>query len=706
MPRERSTRAERGRRRRRRGIGRLVTVIAVLAVAGGAVAWAADRDGDTPVSHRAVKKGSARSHHPAVTKVARPTRLVERSVGSLASPVQDAASAAIGQGRVLLLGGLSSADTSKTEIRLVAGGRDTALGTLPFAVHDSAAVRLGDSAYLFGGGNTVQLDQIVRVDPATGRTSVVGRLPAPSSDQAAASVGNTAYVVGGYTGTAWLSTIVAWRPGGSARVVAHLPTPLRYAAVGAAGGKVVIAGGSVPSGNASRVVYSFDPASGAVSRLGVLPAPTTHAAAAAIGDVVYVIGGRGAVLGSATTRIVAVDPVRPSVRTVGRLAAPTSDLAAIALGQRILLAGGRSGATTSGLHELVPTKAKGLATVTPAAPAVPRADPTNVYAYDGRGMLSPAVRAVPPRIYVPNSNSNTVDVIDPRTYHVVEHFSVGALPQHVTPSYDLKTLWVLNDVGNSLTPINPRTTKPGRPIPVDDPYNMYYTPNGRFAIVVAERNSRLDFRYAHTMKLQHALSVPCRGVDHMDFSADGRYLIASCEFSSQMIKVDVRTQRVVGVLTVAHGRGMPQDVKLSPDGKVFYVADMASNGLWELDGARLKVIGFIPTGLGVHGLYPSRDATRLYATNRGEGSISVISFARRRVITKWRLPGGGSPDMGGVSADGKVLWLSGRYSAEVYAIRTTDGKLLARIPVGSGPHGLCVWPQPGRYSLGHTGILR
>jgi DNA-binding beta-propeller fold protein YncE len=173
-----------------------------------------------------------------------------------------------------------------------------------------------------------------------------------------------------------------------------------------------------------------------------------------------------------------------------------------------------------------------------------------------------------------------------------------------------------------------------------------------------------------------------------------------------MIKVDVRTQRVVGVLTLAQGRGMPQDVKLSPDGKVFYVADMMSNGLWELDGKRLKVIGFIRTGLGVHGLYPSRDATRLYATNRGEGSISVISFARRKVITKWRLPGGGSPDMGGVSADGKVLWLSGRYNAEVYAIRTTDGKLLARIPVGSGPHGLCVWPQPGRNSLGHTGILR
>ena len=86
--------------------------------------------------------------------------------------------------------------------------------------------------------------------------------------------------------------------------------------------------------------------------------------------------------------------------------------------------------------------------------------------------------------------------------------------------------------------------------------------------------------------------------------------------------------------------------------------------------------------------------------------IPVINFRTRKVLHKWRIPGGGSPDMGGVSADGRVLWLSGRYSGLVYAIATRTGKLLAKIPVGQGPHGLCVWPQPGRYSLGHTGDLR
>jgi DNA-binding beta-propeller fold protein YncE len=329
-----------------------------------------------------------------------------------------------------------------------------------------------------------------------------------------------------------------------------------------------------------------------------------------------------------------------------------------------------------------------------------------VYAYDGANRLSGAARFAKQLVYVPNSQSDTVDVIDPRSFRIVEHFAVGGLPQHVVPAWDLGHLYVTNDVGTSLTPIDPRTGKPGASIPVDDPYNMYFTPNGRYAIVVAERLHRLDFRDAHTFRLHHSLSVPCLGVDHMDFTANGRQLLASCEFSGQMIVVDVAREKVVRTIDLPNGPGaMPQDVKLSPNGRIFFVADMHANGLWEIDAHSYRVLHFLPTGAGAHGLYVSRNAKFLYATNRSAGTVSVIDFASGRIVATWQIPGG-SPDMGGVSADGKVLWLSGRYNSEVYAISTSTGRLLARIPVGAGPHGLCVWPQPGRYSLGHTGILR
>jgi YVTN family beta-propeller protein len=349
----------------------------------------------------------------------------------------------------------------------------------------------------------------------------------------------------------------------------------------------------------------------------------------------------------------------------------------------------------------------------------PVTDPTNLYSETGPDKLSPAVANALPRVYVPNLRSNDVYVIDPRTFKVVDRFRVGVNPQHVVPSYDLRTLWVTNNAegrtDGSLTPIDPATGKPGKAIQVDDPYNMYFTPDGRSAIVVAEALKRLDLRDPHTMALQRSLEVPeCAGINHADFSIDGRFAVFTCEFQGSLAKIDLVARKVVGYLKLSKG-GMPQDIRVSPDGKAFFVADMKAGGVFVVDGDSFRETGFIQTGVGTHGLYPSRDATKLYAANRGsthihgrphgKGSVSVIDFATRRIVTTWPIPGGGSPDMGNVSVDGRTLWLSGRYDDVVYAIDTRSGEV-RKIAVGKEPHGLTVWPQPGRYSLGHTGNMR
>jgi len=350
----------------------------------------------------------------------------------------------------------------------------------------------------------------------------------------------------------------------------------------------------------------------------------------------------------------------------------------------------------------------------------PVADPRNIYSEAGPDDLSPKVAHDLPRVYVPNLRSDDVYVIDPTTFTVVDRFPVGRSPQHVVPSWDLRTLWVTNNAegrtDGSVTPIDPRTGKPGRPIAVDDPYNMYFTPDGRSAIVVAEARARLDFRDPHSMALQASLRVPgCAGINHADYSIDGRYAIFTCEFNGHIAKIDTVRRRILGYMRLLP-YSMPQDVRAGPDGRTFFVADMQADGVFVIDGDAFKRIGFIPTGVGAHGLYPSRDGTKLYVANRGShelhgpraspaGSVSVIDFATRRVVARWPIPGGGSPDMGNVSADGRYLWLSGRFDDVVYAIDTETGRV-RKIPVGAEPHGLTVWPQPGRYSLGHTGILR
>jgi YVTN family beta-propeller protein len=393
----------------------------------------------------------------------------------------------------------------------------------------------------------------------------------------------------------------------------------------------------------------------------------------------------------------------------------------------------------------------------PAAAAVatvggmpPVIDARNQYSETAAGKISPALANDLERIYVPNLRSNDVYVVDPAAMKVVDRFKVGIGPQHIVPSWDLRTLWVTNNAegrtDGSLTPIDPRTGKPGAPVMVDDPYNMYATPDGKSAIVVAEARKRLDFRDPKTMALQYSIDVPgCPGVNHADFSIDGRYAIFTCEFSGTLVKIDLVERKVLGYLPlrmpatrfketpgaprVQAGKvwepgetelctvtkGMPQDIRSSPDGKRFYIADMHADGVHIVDGASFTQVGFVATGLGAHGLYPSRDGKRLYVANRGShkihgarlgnGGVTVIDFASEKVVARWGVPGGGSPDMGNVSADGRYLWLAARYDDVIYRFDTASGEV-AQIKVGAEPHGLTVWPQPGRYSLGHTGNLR
>lgn len=364
---------------------------------------------------------------------------------------------------------------------------------------------------------------------------------------------------------------------------------------------------------------------------------------------------------------------------------------------------GSSGTSSSGTSS-------GTGSSTPSATGT---GGVNVYAADRPGNFAPQVVGDPALVYVPDTLTNDVYEISQKTMKVIHRYRLGGLNQHVVPSWDLKTLWVTASTADELIAFNPKTGKPtGRIVHVIRPYNMYFTADGKYAVVVSEETKTLRFLRTSDYKETHDLHLAdCDGVDHMDYTANGRIGIATCEFSGmhnspgKLAVVDMKKLKLIRYITLARN-AMPQDVKLSPDGKTFYVADMILNGVHVIDAKTLKVKGFIKTGKECHGLYVSRDEKTLYITNRGEGSISLLDFATGQLVGKWHLPGKASPDMGNISADGKVLWLSGRYNAEVYAIDTTDGHLLARIPVGNGPHGLTVWPQPGNYSIGHTGIMR
>lgn len=327
--------------------------------------------------------------------------------------------------------------------------------------------------------------------------------------------------------------------------------------------------------------------------------------------------------------------------------------------------------------------------------------PHDVYGGDRRGDFSPAVAGIKPRVYVPNTLDGTIDEIDPSTFRVIKRITVGGQPHHVTPAWGLHRLYVDNPGSGLLQLIDPKTGSLVRSIDVASPYNLYFTPDGRVAIVVAEYDSLIEFRDPHTWALIKQVRIPWAGVDHLDFSADGRFLLVSCEYSGIVVRLNTAKMAITGTIDVG---GLPIDVKISPDGRVFYVANQGLGGVSVIDPVRMRPIGFIPTGVGAHGMAVSRNGKLLYVSNRRGGSISVISFRTRRVVATW--PVGGSPDMLQVSPDGRQLWTSNRYGDTVSAISTRTGRVIHTIVVGQGPHGLTFFPQPGRHSIGHNGVYR
>ena len=352
---------------------------------------------------------------------------------------------------------------------------------------------------------------------------------------------------------------------------------------------------------------------------------------------------------------------------------------------------------------------------TPERTASPTAAPTatpepigGVYAGTTGGELAPAVADLPHRVYVPNELSNDVAVIDPETLTVVGRFQAGAAPEHISPDWDLSTLYVSNMNGATLTVIDPLTEQPTDTMNVPFPYNLFFTPDGSKAIVVADylgmdmvADNGLYFYDRETWELIKFVQVPWPGVNHLDFSPDGSYLLVSCESAGAVVKIDVNAMTIVGSVDLG---GSPLDVRLAPAGDVFFVANQGTHGVDVVDAETLTHVDHIPTGQGAHAFAFSRDVSRLFVTNRHQGTISVIDTATRELVDTWTI--GGSPDMATVSPDGSQLWISNRFHGTVTVLNPASGEVLGVIETGGNPHGLTYWPQPGTISLGHNGNMR
>ncbi|WP_395110880.1 YncE family protein [Actinomadura sp. SCN-SB] len=340
----------------------------------------------------------------------------------------------------------------------------------------------------------------------------------------------------------------------------------------------------------------------------------------------------------------------------------------------------------------------------PAPAPVPQRPRGNVYAAAGPGMLAPTARGLPPRVYVPNAATGTVDVIDQQTGRLAGRIRVGGTPDLIVPSGDLRRLWVTDLDGGVFRPVAPSPARRGEPLRISRPGVLYFSPDGRTAIVPAARPGRVDFRHPRSMEPLGTLRLPCTSAYRAGFSADGSSLVTTCPASRKLVRVDLARRAVTAGLKLPRG-ARPGDLRLSPDGRTFLVADPAKGGLWTVDAARLRATGFVRTGPGAHGLVFDRSHRRLFVIGR-DGTVSAYDLAGGTVSRLFRSPGGRPLLAGGVSPDGGALWLSDPLNGTVYALSTQTGRPFRKVRVGGHPGSPCVHPQPGRVSLGGTGLYR
>ncbi|HET7567062.1 MAG TPA: hypothetical protein VFJ91_03665 [Gaiellaceae bacterium] len=285
----------------------------------------------------AVPAGAVKAATHTVTHAA-PAPAVRR-VGSLPHILAKASAVALPGGKLMVLGG----EVAGASVDTILAGTPAHLhvaGRLPAAGHDAAAVLLGRTVWLFGGGQAASWPNVVRVSLA-GKAASAPALDEPLSDLGAVAIGGKAYLVGGYTGSRWASAVLRYLPRGGTTTVARLPLGLRYAGVAAIGRTIYVAGGVTVNGTTNEI-WAVSPG-GQPRRVGTLPAPEAHAAMVALGGRLYLVGGR---------RVLAIDPAGGRVSVAAQLPATLTDPAAVAVGGRIVVVGGG----TSSVYELTPSR--------------------------------------------------------------------------------------------------------------------------------------------------------------------------------------------------------------------------------------------------------------------------------------------------------------------------------------------------------------
>jgi YVTN family beta-propeller protein len=299
-------------------------------------------------------------------------------------------------------------------------------------------------------------------------------------------------------------------------------------------------------------------------------------------------------------------------------------------------------------------------------------------------MPAHAAPAAAKTVIVLNSDDDSLSVIDGDTYKETSRVHIGRAPHHLMVTPDRRSLIIAMSEGNQLVFIDRATGTIARKIEISDPYQIGFSPDGKWFVSNSLRLNRIDIYDAKTYQLKYRLPAPTMP-SHIGFSPDSTTVYVSLQGTDRLIAIRLATGKVLWNAPV--GR-QPAGVWMRKSGKIL-VAIMGSDYIAEIDPQDGHMLRRIKTGSGAHNFQISPDRRTLYVTDRVAGTVSVLDNDTLAVTGTLQAPGG--PDDMVMSRDGKELWVTGRWHEWVDVINIASGKLKACIPVGRSPHGIFLY---------------
>ena len=283
-----------------------------------------------------------------------------------------------------------------------------------------------------------------------------------------------------------------------------------------------------------------------------------------------------------------------------------------------------------------------------------------------------------------NSDDDSLSVIDSDSYKEISRTHIGRGPHHLIQTPDGRTLIIAMSGSNELVMIDRTSGVEKQRITASDPYQIGFSPDGKFFVAASIRLDRIDIYDGSTFQLLHRLPAATMP-SHIAFSHDSKTVFVTLQGTSGLISIDLASGKINW--TVQVGR-QPAGIITRPGGTLL-VGIMGSDYIAEVDPTNGNVIRKIQTGNGAHNFLASADGKTLYVTNRVAGTISVLDANTLAVTSTLKAPGG--PDDMAMSPDGHELWVTGRWHAWVDVIEVASGALKTSVPVGRSPHGIFVY---------------